>query len=95
MSDLQTKIHLDGDKMVIQNTQDATPYFERNQALQNEGHVGSSEFRYAGSIPDIVIYDYMIKNGVEYQEFMGNPVHIKRILNDSDYSKTRIWTGRI
>lgn len=95
MSDLQTKIHTDGEKMVIQNTQDATPYFERNQALHNEGLTGSSEWKHAATIPDIVAYDYMIDNGITYQEFINNPSHIKRLLNDPEYNKTRVWKGRI
>lgn len=95
MSDLHTKIHMDGDLMHIESVQDATPYLERAKALHNEGRHGSNDFKHAAEIPMIAIQTYMNANGIEFSEFMSNPAHLKRMLNDPDLKHTRIWAGRV
>jgi hypothetical protein len=95
MFDLQTKVHLDGDKMVVENTQDATPYLERAQALHKEGVHGSKDFKHAAEIPMIAVQSYINRVGITFAEWMANPVHIKAMLNDPDLKHTRIWPGRV
>ena len=95
MSDLHTKLHMDGDKMHIENVQDATPYLERAKALHNEGIHGSADFRHAAEIPAIAVHIYMNKHGIDFSEFMTNPAHIKSMLNDPDLKHTRIWAGKV
>lgn len=50
---------------------------------------------YAGSIPAIVAEAYCNKIGIKFEEFLNNPVHIKNLLNDPDYSAFRIWKGQV
>lgn len=95
MSGLQTRIHLDGDKMHVENVQDATPYMERAQALHNEGIHGSKDFKHAAEIPEIAIQIYLNKHGISFQEWMSNPVHIKAMLNDPDLKNFRVWPGKV
>ncbi len=92
---LQTKIHVDGDRLVIQNTQDCTPHLEHAKALHNEGAHGSKDFKHAAKLPDIAVQAYLNQHGIEFGEFMSNPVHIKRMLNDPDLKGFRIWPGRV
>lgn len=95
MSDLQTKIHLHDDKMTVENVQDCTGYLERSQALHNEGFHGSNDFKHAAELPMVAIQTYLNREGITFAEWMSNPAHIKRMLNDPDLSKTRIWPGRV
>jgi len=95
MSDLHTKIHMDGDKMHIENVQDATPYLERAKALHKEGIHGSADFKHAAEIPMIAVQTYLNTQGISFSEFMSNPVHMKTMLNDPDLKHTRIWSGRV
>jgi len=95
MSGMQTQLHVKDDVMVVQNTQDCTPYLERTQALHKEGYHGSSDFKHAASIPNVVIENYINQKGITFQEWMANPVHIKAVLNDPDLRAFRIWPGRV
>ena len=38
---------------------------------------------------------YKQKWGITHHEFMANPVHIRRMLNDPDLQGFRIWEGRV
>lgn len=95
MSDMQTKLHVKDGQMVVENVQDCTGYLERAQALHKEGIHGSSEFRHAAEIPSVAIENYLNTTGIDFAEFMKNPVHIKRMLNDPDLKGFRIWPGRV
>jgi hypothetical protein len=92
---LQTKLHADGDQMVVENVQDCTPIVELAQALHKEGRHGSNEFRHAAKIPDVVIQIYLNKHNIEFSEFMQNKAHIRAMLNDPDLRNFRIWPGRV
>jgi hypothetical protein len=51
--------------------------------------------RLAASFPDVLVERYCNQNGIEFSEFMQNPVHVKRMCADPDLSGFRIWTGRV
>lgn len=95
MSELQTRVHLDGDKMHVENVQDCTGYLERAKALHKEGIHGSKDFKHAAELPEVAVQTYLNSNGIDFAEFMKNPVHIKRMLNDPDLKGFRIWPGRV
>jgi hypothetical protein len=82
-------------KVFIAQTQDCTPIVERAQALHKAGEHGSSEMRYAASIPDVILNKYMNEHRVTYAELMSNPEHFRRICNDPDNKMFRIWPGRL
>ena len=77
------------------STQDCDPIAEMCQRLQREGKTGTSEMRLVGTIPDVIVEKYCIEQGVSYHEFCIDRIHIKRIVNDPDYAKFRIWSGQI
>ncbi len=93
--DVATRIVIADDRMHIQRTQDCTPIAERAKAMQNEGLHGSSEMRLAATIPNVIIEKYMNENGVSFAEVIGDPVHMRRIVNDPANAMFRVWPGRI
>lgn len=48
-----------------------------------------------GKIPEVLVIEYMSRNGINFEEFCGNQDHMKRFLEDPAISHFRIWKGRI
>lgn len=92
---VQTVMAVEDGSLITGTTQDCTPYLERATAMRNEGITGSSEMRLAASFPDVLVERYCNQQGIEFSEFMQNPVHIKRMCADPDLSGFRIWTGKV
>lgn len=84
----------DGD-LTTATVQDCTPIMEHTQALNREGHHGSSELRHAASFPFVLVEKYCNDNGITFQEFMNGKEHVKRMLNDPSLSYFRVWPGRV
>lgn len=95
MSGMQTNLHAQGDRLVVENVQDCTPILEDVKARHNQGFHGSPELKHAARLPMVAVQIYMNNNGIDFQEFMSNPVHIKRMCNDPDLKKFRIWPGQV
>ncbi|MBT2300366.1 hypothetical protein J7E70_07800 [Variovorax paradoxus] len=95
MSEMQTKLHVKDDVMVVENIQDCTPYLERAKALHNEGIHGSTDFKHAAELPKVAIESYINRHGITFAQWMADPVHIKRMLNDPDLKGFRVWPGRV
>lgn len=92
---MQTSITVKDGEATIKTTQDFTPIMENAILRQNEGLHGSSEMKHAAKIPKLAIDVYCAKHGIDFREFMTNEVHIRRMCNDPDLSKFRIWPGRV
>ena len=85
-------------KVFVKREQDTTPYVERAQALSeywNSDARRNHEMYYAGTIPNVVVEKYCTDKGITFREFMMNPVHHRRILNDPDFAKLRVWKGQL
>lgn len=93
MTDL--RFRMDGNDMIEMKSVDVEPVLDHAKALQSVGAVGNAEFRHAANVPGIVIEQYCQSNGIRFDEFMGDPAHIRRLLNDPDLAGFRIWTGKI
>lgn len=95
LGDVQSYIaHEDG--MTITGTvQDMTPYAEQAKKLSNEGQHGSKDMRHAASLPFAAVETYCNVNGITFQEWMNNPVHMKRMVNDPALADFRIWKGQM
>ena len=93
--DLQTKIAMQDGQMFVGRSQDCTAIAEYAKSRQREGHHGSSEMRFAASLPYVIVEKYCNDNHITFAEFMGNREHIKRICNDPDNAAFRIWPGRL
>lgn len=51
--------------------------------------------RHAASFSPAVVELYKKQYGIDHHEFMSNPVHIRRMLNDPDLKGFRVWEGRV
>lgn len=91
---MATRLHMQGDALVVQNTQDCTAIAEHATARRNEGKTGSSEMRLAASIPVVFVEKYLNDNGITYAEFAQDPAHKVRLLNNPDLAHFRVWEGR-
>lgn len=92
---VETHMALQDGALITGTVQDCTAVLEDAQARHKVGYHGTSELKHAARIPSVVIERYCNVNGVEYSEFMQNPVHLKRVLNDPALKLFRIWPGAV
>jgi hypothetical protein len=64
-------------------------------ARHNEGHHGHKDLRLMASLPAVVIEHYVNVNKITFREFMTNPEHVKRMVNDPALADFRIAPGRM
>ena len=83
------------DSLTIKKTEDLSPILKQVKAAKEVNCYIDGVGYYAGTIPGIIIEQYMKEHGISYYEIINNNVHIHRILNDPDYSKFRVWEGRV
>lgn len=99
MSDVKTKYHYDheNDRLYIERVQDVEPYLEHLAKIRqvSDGVSKSGDLRYAGTIPDVIVEKYCNEQRITYEEFIKNPEHHRRILNNPDFSKLRVWRGKL
>lgn len=96
MSEIKTTgTWLDDGRTIERRTQDVEPILEHAKALRSVGEVGSNEMRHAARIPYVVIEQYLATHGIDLHEFHTNPVHVRRMLNDSALAGFRIWQGKV
>lgn len=86
---------VEDDKIVSHVVQDLDPILEKAAHLRDIGHVGGSDMKHAASIPNVLIEKYCADNGITFQQWMREPIHIKRMLNDPQNQPFRIWKGRV
>jgi hypothetical protein len=85
-------------KTVFKREQDCDPIL---QYCADMRAMGAGDRRYgadgyfAGQIPKVEVEKYMNKYGISFREFVGDPVHVQRYLNDPDHKLLRIWTGEL
>lgn len=95
MGQLDTKIQIADDRMLVSRTQDCTPYAEHAKALHNGGMHGTSEVKHAAKIPLVLVEKYCNEQGINLHEFLNNPAHIRRVVMNPDNAAFRIWPGKI
>lgn len=94
-SNIGTQVLLQDGALIVNRYQDCTPIAEFCKAAHKEGLHGSSEFRHAAKIPDVMVEKYCNDNNITFAEFMQNKEHIRRVLNDPAMAHFRIWPGRV
>ena len=92
---LETHVILQGDDLVTGTVQDCTPILEDAKARHNAGLTGTSEMRHAARFPVEAVEAYCNTNGITFEEWTSNPVHLKRMLSDPALSGFRIWSGAV
>lgn len=99
MSDITTTYHFDEkeNKDIIHRTQDFEPVIleaKRHREI-SDGRGKTSLGYHVGTIPALIVEQYMKFAGITYHEFMIDRTHIHRIMNNPDYKKFRVFEGRI
>lgn len=93
MSDVKTNVSYAHDKLIIERVQDCEPYTE--QVRRERETVSKGDIRKAGIIPFMILEAWIRANGMTFSEFMRDRNACKRLLNDPDLSKFRVWKGRV
>lgn len=96
MSEIFTKFHYvpETDTTAIERVQDCSDILKYTSEQRATGRVGSSDFRHAARIPDVVVEAYLNATGISFEEFVSNTEHAKRMLNDPDLKLCRVWEGQ-
>ena len=96
MGEVLTRVHEHADgALTFERVQDVEPILDGTFARRASGLTGSGDMRHAASLPMVVVEQYCNDNGIDFREFMNNPAHVKRMLNDPALSKFRVWEGRV
>ena len=99
MSDISTHYHHNEltDSLTIERKQDASPIIQEVDEFKRvtDGRGDGVKGYFAGRIPAIIIEQYLKEVGVNFQEFIRDDTHIKRIMNNPDYKRFRVFEGRI
>lgn len=90
MSKVHTLFHRDGDKLHVERVQDVEAVLEQAKRLHIEGKHGSKEMRHAARYPRVIVEAYCNKAGITLNEWMANPVHAQRMLDDPDLAYFKI-----
>lgn len=95
MDNVLTRIHEHDGALTFERVQDVEPIlkFAHNQRVS--GDVGSSEMRHAASLPMVLVEAFCNDEKITFQEFMGNPKYVERMVNDPALRAFRIWEGRV
>lgn len=93
-SDLKTVIAVEDGNLITGSIQDATPYLENAARLRQDGGKKSKDLWHVASFPAIAVEQYCNTAGIEFSEFMQNPVHVQRMVQDPALSGFRVAGGR-
>ena len=92
---LTTKIALQDGNLITGTEQDCTPFVEDVHNRVVAEATGTKDVKHAARLPNVLVEQYCNTHGIEYSEFMQNPVHARAMLNDPALSSFRIWPGRV
>jgi len=92
---IETFAHLEDGNLIAGTEQDCDPILEDAKARHKEGMTGTADMKHAARLPLVAIETYCNVNGIDLEEWMNNPVHIKRMLMDPALSDFRIWKGAV
>jgi hypothetical protein len=79
--------------LVVQNTEQAKPYADRAHALSDLKQ--DPEMKLAGYYPMVMIEKYLNDHNITMHEFLKDPEHARRMLNDPDLAAFRVWKGKV
>lgn len=96
MSAVQTRFVEGADHTFqVQRSQDVRPIMDFAHGMQAAGLTGSKDMKHAAEIPMLVVENYMLRLGINFEEFCASPEHGKALLNDPALAAFRIWEGRV
>ena len=94
-SDLKTVVAVEDGNLITGSVQDCTPYLENAARMRVDGGKKDKDMWHAASYPAVVVETYCNQAGITFSEFMQNKVHVRRMMQDPDLSKFRIFEGRV
>jgi hypothetical protein len=83
---------IDG-KIVMNRFSDLEPTLDLLSGMRQITDGKGKEFWWIGDIPNVIVEKYLNENGVTYQDFLQDTTHARRILQDPDYKKFRVFEG--
>ena len=93
---VKTVIQLESDGSLTTGTvQDCTAIAEHCKAMHNEGHTGSKDMRLAAKLPEVLVEKYCNDNGITFRDFLRDPAHARRMVQDPANDAFRIWKGAL
>lgn len=92
---IKTIAHVENGDLTIERQFDNTAAVNAIREIRSVTDGKGKEMYYAGSIPVGVVEGYLVKRGINFQEFMADPMHVRALMNDSDYADLRVWGGRL
>ena len=89
----------DGDKTIIETSQDVEPILEQNRRAQslNDGYSPSRELKRVASIPLVVVQKWMQDDGVNFLALgkQEKRAYLRRKLNDPEWQYLRTSPGKM
>jgi len=99
VNDIETTHYFDAkeNRDVFERVQDCEPVLleAKQHRDRTDGRGDTSLGYFVGTIPGIIVEQYLKTAGVTYREFMIDRTHIHRIMNNPDYKKFRVFEGNI
>lgn len=85
----------DDDSIVIVQSQNVGAIVDDCKARSNEGKHENALGKHVARVPNVVVEHYCNVNRVPFAEFVRNPEHMRRLVNDPAFADLRIWPGTI
>lgn len=89
-----TFVNQDG-RLFVGRSQDCTAIAEDCKRRHNAGEFGTKELKHAARIPNVMVEAYCNATGVSFEDFITDPVHIKRVVEAPENADFRIWKGAL
>jgi hypothetical protein len=88
---------IEDDKLIFASTQDIEPLLNDIKAIKDitNGKSDSGDMYHVGTIPAIIVEKYCNEVGISFHDFIIDNTHIKRIVNDPDFARFRVWEGKL
>ena len=83
----------DDGKLVIVETHDPNPVLDQVAAMKSAGHVGFSENRHVGRIPNFLLEQWLVEAGLSYTDDEAVKDLVKRKMLSGEFNNLRPWTG--
>lgn len=85
------------DRLYVETIQDCEPILD-NVKQHREVATGKPTpglGYFVGRIPSVIVEKYCKEFGITFNQFCEDNTHVKRIVNDPDYSRFRVWEGQV
>ena len=85
--------HLDDDglrDLLFADTDKLRAIADECKGRQNSGVTGSKDLPHLAEFPAEIVEKYIADNGITFHEWMNNPAHARRMLNDPALAYFRI-----